>query len=1046
MGFFLGLIGAIFGAWMLDEARGLFGAVAGFLLGYTLHRLMAAQASVRKLLERVELLEQRNAATERFETTTRNESVPEVAAPVAAARARSAANAVETSARVSVYEPTPPVELATPPDATPLPKPNVMPAAAAAARPTEAAKQRTLIPEPRPSMGAHTIEVAKRWLTTGNVPVKVGVIISFFGVSFLLKYAVENQVLSIPVSFRYLCVAAFAVVLLAIGWRKRDDNRVFALSIQGGGIGVLFLTVFAAFRLHGLLSPTVAFALLIVITAASGYLAIRQESRAFAILGTTGGFLAPLLVSTGSGDHVGLFSYYLILNCAVLGVAWYRAWRELNIIGFVFTFGVGTIWGYQYYVPELFSTTEPFLILYFLFYTAIAVLFAFRQKPQLRGYVDGTLLFGTPPIAFALQSQLLSHTEYGLAISAAIVSAFYAGLAIWLRRTQEQNFALLAQAFIALSVAFGTVAIPLALDDRWTAIAWALEGSAMVWIGVRQSTTLAKLTGTALAFAAGVEFINYGWIDDLGIPVLNGNFMGGALIALSAIYSSWNLLSDERGRDWQKYASIGLLVWGLGWWFGTGLGEISDRASFSNELGIGLAYFGASFLAMLTAANRLQWLTLWQITLGVLPFIGGGSLIAYGWTDNLGLPVLNGNFLGGAMFAWMSLYAARMLRTDERADESFKSVSLALLFWGLCFWFGAGTAEIMDRAPSRLQLHLLLIFGTLSFAAIAFAGKRFDWIAYRRISLLMLPALFVGAIMYLFEHDHFLRGLGILGWPLAVAAHVWILYCHGQSKSRALSIVHGLGAMFFVGLVTIEVYWQVDRITTYDVWSASISLLALAAGAYGLLLERKNHIWPFSEQKNAYLLSGLLLVVFYTMLILRAVTDNPGDPSPLPYIPVLNPFDIISIACVGLLWLGVQQEGKVEQFKLGNLSRLPKLFVAGMALLLSTISVVRIVHHVTDVAWNSSALFASDGVQSTLTIFWAILGLGGMVFGAKKVSRGLWMAGAALMTVVVLKLFVIDLGNSGTVWRIVSFLGVGVMLLVVGYFSPVPPKLTKANS
>jgi uncharacterized membrane protein len=82
----------------------------------------------------------------------------------------------------------------------------------------------------------------------------------------------------------------------------------------------------------------------------------------------------------------------------------------------------------------------------------------------------------------------------------------------------------------------------------------------------------------------------------------------------------------------------------------------------------------------------------------------------------------------------------------------------------------------------------------------------------------------------------------------------------------------------------------------------------------------------------------------------------------------------------------------------------------------------------------------SVGVQSTLSIYWAILGLSGMVLGTRRASRSIWMAGAALMIVVVLKLFVIDLGNTGTVARIISFLGVGVMLLVVGYFSPVPPK------
>lgn len=1021
MGFVFTLIGAIGGSWIMSGSRAFFGLLAGMLLGWLLHRLLQAQSTIRQLGDRVDSLEQRHEATAKtFDT----EPKP-----------------IVTPQRVSVYEPTP-VEPSVSEGSAPEPEqtaePEVARMQAKFAEPASTVQDRTPVPPPEPGMGAHAIDVAKRWLTTGNVPVKVGVIISFFGVAFLLKYAIENEVFSIPISVRYLLVAGFATGLLAFGWRKREDNRVFALSIQGGGIGVLFLTVFAALRLHALLSPTVAFGLLILITAAAGVLAIKQESRAFAILGTTGGFLAPLLVSTGSGDHVVLFSYYLILNCAVLGVAWFRAWRELNIIGFVFTFGVGTIWGYQYYVPELFASTEPFLVLYFLFYTIIAVLFAFRQRPELRGYVDGTLLFGTPTIAFALQTQLLGDTEYGLAISAAVVSAFYAAMALWLRRTQEEKFDLLQQAFIALAVAFGTVAVPLALDDRWTAIAWAMEGGALTWIGVRQKTTLAKMSGAALAFAAGAEFLSYGWIDNLGFPVVNGNFIGGVLIALSSLYSSHMLLKDDRGREWQKIASLGLLVWGLVWWFGTGFAEISDRVPNNKEFLTAVMFFGSSFVAMNFAANRLQWLSLWQITLGFLPLVGGAGILAHGWTNDLGIPVLNGNFLGGAMIAWMALYSARKLRTDERADDSLRNISVGLLGWGLAFWFGAGVMEIFDRVPAPEQLHGLLLFGSLSLAAIAFAGRHFDWIAYRRVSLALLPALLIAALAYLLEHNHFLDGLGALGWLVAIAAHIWILYSY-EDGSKA-TLWHGWGAMFFVGLLAFEVHWQVDQVVTNDVWSLTIGLLVLASAAFALLSQRQSHRWPFARFNDSYFLASLLLIVLYTMLVIVACINDPGNPSPLPYIPVLNPFDILSIAAIALIWHGLRLEPKNESWDLGNLSQVPSLFLGAIALLLSTISMVRIVHHVTGVAWHASALMGSDGVQSTLSIYWAILGLGGMVLGTKRANRGIWMTGAALMTVVVLKLFVIDLGNSGTIERIVSFLGVGVMLLVVGYFSPVPPK------
>ena len=57
----------------------------------------------------------------------------------------------------------------------------------------------------------------------------------------------------------------------------------------------------------------------------------------------------------------------------------------------------------------------------------------------------------------------------------------------------------------------------------------------------------------------------------------------------------------------------------------------------------------------------------------------------------------------------------------------------------------------------------------------------------------------------------------------------------------------------------------------------------------------------------------------------------------------------------------------------------------------------------------------------------------------KLQARGLWIVGAALLGLVVVKLFTVDLADVGTIARIVSFLGVGAVLLVIGYFAPLPP-------
>jgi uncharacterized membrane protein len=270
---------------------------------------------------------------------------------------------------------------------------------------------------------------------------------------------------------------------------------------------VLYLTVFAAFRLYHLLPAGLVFALLAAMAVFSAALAVLQDSRSLAAMSVSGGFLAPVLASTGGGSHVALFSFYALINLGILIIAWFKPWRSLNLLGFAFTFIIGLLWGERYYRPEFLASTEPFLILFFLFYVVIAVLFALRQEANIRSPVDGALVFGTPLVAFGLQSALVHDIQYAAAYSALALSGFYLLLARSLFSRVSANLRLLVEAFLALGVVFGTLAIPLALDGRWTAAAWALEGAGIVWVGVRQDKILARALGVFLQFAAGVAFL-----------------------------------------------------------------------------------------------------------------------------------------------------------------------------------------------------------------------------------------------------------------------------------------------------------------------------------------------------------------------------------------------------------------------------------------------------------------------------------------------------------------------------------------------------------
>src|SRR5690606_33917162 len=166
---------------------------------------------------------------------------------------------------------------------------------------------------PRPARPARpdpfevAVRAVKRWFTSGNVPVKVGMLVLLAGVAALLKYASDQGWLSGPIPLRLAGSAAASLAALAFAWHRRERQRSFALAVQGGAIGVLLLTVFAAFKLYGLIGPLPAFGLSVVLIAGLVVMAVLQESRTLAIFGVLAGFMAPIWLSDGSGNHVALF-------------------------------------------------------------------------------------------------------------------------------------------------------------------------------------------------------------------------------------------------------------------------------------------------------------------------------------------------------------------------------------------------------------------------------------------------------------------------------------------------------------------------------------------------------------------------------------------------------------------------------------------------------------------------------------------------------------------------------------------------------------------
>lgn len=419
------------------------------------------------------------------------------------------------------------------PDRVPDPSPEPLPAPVATAS----------IPQPPAKLepaGPSLWERARAWLLGGNTIAKAGIGILFVGLAFLAKYASEH--VQLPVELRLAGIGLVAFVLLVLGWRLRHGRPAYAQALQGGAVAVLYLTLFAAFRFYGVLTAGPVFALMVAVAALAAALAVLQNARALAVIGAIGGFATPLLVSTGSGNHVALFSYYLVLDLGIAAVAWFRHWRLLNAIGFAFTFGVATLWGVLSYDSARYASSQGFLIAFFLLFNAILLMPA-RQAlaggppPEDAGkagrWINGGLMFGLPVFTFALQHGLVRHMPYGTAVSALVLAAFYVLLALRLRR--HPSLALGFDAALAVATVFLTLVIPFALDARSTAGAWALEGAGLVWLGLRQQRRLPRLFGYALLLLASGSLVLSTLFHGAPSTVFNALFLNALLVALKLL-------------------------------------------------------------------------------------------------------------------------------------------------------------------------------------------------------------------------------------------------------------------------------------------------------------------------------------------------------------------------------------------------------------------------------------------------------------------------------------------------------------------------------
>ncbi|MGR9051116.1 MAG: DUF2339 domain-containing protein [Gammaproteobacteria bacterium] len=326
----------------------------------------------------------------------------------------------------------------------------------------------------RPQGTSMEYAIASNWL------LRIGVLILVTGIGFFLKYSIDSGLLGERARVALTLLAGAGMIyggVRLVGGRY----HLFAQGLLGGGIAVLYFSVFASFSFYRLLTVYPAFALMILVTAGAAVLSIRLDSILVAIFAIVGGYCTPILLSTGQVNFIGLYTYMLLLGTGMLAINVYKQWHLLNFLSFLCNYLLffGSLAKFE---PYYFWEVMPFLTAFFILYSTSVFLFCLLNRVDstlldlLALIVNAAVFFVTARHLIILRYDSIWLATVTLGIAAFYIAHIYFCLA---RRLADRDLLL---SFIGLSAFFVTITLPLLFSEQWITVSWSLEAVIMLWL------------------------------------------------------------------------------------------------------------------------------------------------------------------------------------------------------------------------------------------------------------------------------------------------------------------------------------------------------------------------------------------------------------------------------------------------------------------------------------------------------------------------------------------------------------------------------------
>ncbi|HEV7681569.1 MAG TPA: DUF2339 domain-containing protein [Pyrinomonadaceae bacterium] len=582
----------------------------------------------------------------------------------------------------------------------------------------------------------------------------IGIIAVTLGVGFFLKLAFDNG--WIGPSGRVGFSSLLGVSLLYVGERLRKRGlESYAYILSGGGILVLYLADYAAYDFYHLIGHTTAFLLMAVITTTAVSLSVRLDALPIAILGLIGGFLTPVMLSSGVDNEVGLFTYVALLDAGVLAIAYFKSWRSLDFLSFAGTVTIAVGWLLEFWRPDKVWITLVFLSIFFLLYGLLAFFHNVLPGRPTRWF-DVSLAIANATVYFGLSYLMLSDAGFDQATPATqalLLSVFFTWLfyATWRWSTDDR---LLRYSYVGAAATFLSMAVAIQLELHWVTIAWAVEALMLVWVGLRSGEKAARHAGVVLFCVAVAHWFIWDMTqfapgaDPSFMPIFNRRALSSAILVGAIAGAAWlykragEIEENERLTVRMFFALTGnavaltLLSLDLNDFFVARLSQSSVA--------------GAALQASIESSRQFSMSALWTLyaattlALGVLRRFAllrvGGLLLlmtaivkvvavdsgfyAAPWH----LPVFNQTFMAYALLVGTLAFAAWLYKREAEAERSVIRPILLVAANVLALW--ALSLEVFGYY-SRQQA--TLAFGSEIFKQVQ-EGKLFTltlvWIVY----------------------------------------------------------------------------------------------------------------------------------------------------------------------------------------------------------------------------------------------------------------------------------------------------------------------------